>query len=417
MDDILKGKRVLVVDDMSAPRMVVATALANHGVDIREAADADEAMRIAEAEAIDGFIVDIHMPGTGGIELCRAIRAMGAYRNSPIIFITTMDQSEALQWALDAGGDDFIRKPVQAVVVRARLRSLLEKTAYLNQLELMSLSLQRYVSPRTEEMARTFASTGVLPPPRRQEVCVLFSDVRGFTELSQEVEPEVLLEILSEHLGSQVNIVHQHGGYIDKFAGDGLMAVFDGEDRALKCCLCALDILDATKEHVEELKIHQLGIGIHAGSVIVGNLGSSKRLDYTLIGKTVNLAARLCSMAARIQPQQSVVGRQRPDLRIPQRVIVGDAAEEGDPRRPRGAVGNRVERDAVGRDLHESPRQRSKTAIGSLKPRTVAWRSLRKLSRASGGTCAFTASDTTAEVRPAMLHSRAARFTVLPMRV
>ena len=128
----------------------------------------------------------------------------------------------------------------------------------------------------------------------------------------------MLAQDLEQHLGSQVNIVHQHGGYIDKFAGDGLMAVFDGEDRALKCCLCALDILDATKEHVEELKIHQLGIGIHAGSVIVGNLGSSKRLDYTLIGKTVNLAARLCSMAGRTSAvvSEAVKAQVPPDQRL-----------------------------------------------------------------------------------------------------
>jgi adenylate cyclase len=298
--DILRDKRVLVVDDMSAPRMVVSTALGHYGAQVLEAADAEEALRVAETERIDAFIVDIHMPGMGGIELCRSLRRLKAYRNTPIVFITTLEQSEALQWALDAGGDDFIHKPVQSVALRARLKSLLQKTAYLNQVELMSLSLQRYVSPRTEAMARTFAATGVLPPPQRQEVCVLFSDVRGFTELSQDVEPEMLLQILSDHLASQVNLIHGHGGYIDKFAGDGLMAVFDGENRALKCCLCALDIVDASKQHVEDLKIHQLGIGIHSGPVIIGNLGSSSRLDYTLIGKTVNLAARLCSMADRM---------------------------------------------------------------------------------------------------------------------
>jgi len=333
MQNILKDKLVLVVDDMSAPRMLVSTSLTHYGVRVLEAADAKEALRIVERERIDAFIIDIHMPGMGGIELCRSIRAMGPYATTPVMFITTMDQSEALQWALDAGGDDFIHKPVQAVVLRARLRNLLEKNAYLTQVEMMSRSLQRYVSPRTEEMARAFAATGELPPPRRQDVCVLFSDVRGFTELSQEVEPEVLLQSLSDHLAAQVNLVQVHGGYIDKFAGDGLMAVFDGEQRVLKCCLCALDIVDASIQQVEHLKIRQLGIGIHAGPVITGNLGSSSRLDYTLIGKTVNLAARLCSMAQRMS------------------IVVSQAVRDAVPPDPRLAFRN--ERDATVRGFKE----------------------------------------------------------------
>jgi adenylate cyclase len=297
--DLLRGKNILVVDDMEALRVLISGLLRQAGAHAFEAGGGEQALRIVATQPMDAFIVDIQMPGMNGIELCKSIRSIDRHRNTPLMFITSMDETRALEQALQAGGDDFLNKPIHLVVLKARLNNLLQRTSYLKQAELMSLSLQRYVSPRTEEIARIYASTGVLPAPKRQEVCILFSDVRGFTELSQDMEPEALLHVLSEHLATLVSLVYEHGGYVDKFAGDGLMAVFDGEDMVLKSCLCALDMLEASRRHLESegIKIHQMGIGIHKGDAVIGNLGSSRHLDYTLIGKTVNLAARLCSMA------------------------------------------------------------------------------------------------------------------------
>lgn len=302
MYEILVDKKILVVDDLVTVRRVVHGVLAQNGAQVLEADCAEQAIQIANEDYVDAFLLDIQLPATNGIELCRAIRAMDRYRNTPIIFVTAMDERRTLQQALEAGGDDFIPKPIYPVILRARLSNLFQKTEYLRQIELISLSLHRYVSPRTEEMARIYAKTGVLPPPREHEVCVLFTDVRGFTELSQQLQPDVLFQVLSEHLAAQVSLVYTHGGYVDKFAGDGMMAVFDGEGMALKSCLCALDILEFSRDRIEQQggKIHQLGMGIHRGHAMIGNLGSSEHLDYTLVGRTVNLAARLCGAADRL---------------------------------------------------------------------------------------------------------------------
>jgi class 3 adenylate cyclase len=298
-NDFLAGKKILVVDDMESLRVLISGLLAQAGARTFEASGGEQALRIIANQPIDAFVLDIQMPGMSGIELCRSIRAMERHRATPIVFITALDETRALEEALQAGGDDFIHKPIHLVVLRARLNNLLQRSAYLHEAEMMSLSLQRYVSPRTEEIARIYASTGVLPAPKRQDVCILFSDVRGFTELSHDMEPEALMDILSEHMATLVPLVYEHGGYVDKFAGDGLMAVFDGDDMVLKGCLCALDMLEASRRNLatEKLKIRQMGIGIHRGDAVLGNLGSARHLDYTLIGKTVNLAARLCSMA------------------------------------------------------------------------------------------------------------------------
>ena len=299
MDDILDGKSVLIADDMGVLRVLVSGLLRNAGVNAIEASSGEQALEVLRAQRIDAFVLDIHMPAMDGIELCRIIRSMDRHRNTPIMFISSMDETHALEAALAAGGDDFISKPIHFVVLRARLRNLLQRSQFLNQERMMSLSLQRYVSPRTEAIARLYAQTGVLPAPRLQEVCILFSDVRGFTELSHDMDPEALLHGLSGHLATLVSLVYRYGGYVDKFSGDGLMAVFDGDEMVYKCCRCALDMLDASRDRLasEGIRIHQMGIGINKGEAVLGNLGSAEHLDYTLIGRTVNLAARLCSMA------------------------------------------------------------------------------------------------------------------------
>lgn len=299
MDEILEGKTVLVVDDTAVTRLLIADTLGTSGVRVLEADSGARGTQLAKDNAVDAFLLDIRLPDMSGIELCRTIRGMERYRSVPVIFVTALDQRDILQWAIDAGCDDFMQKPVDPVVLRKRLGNLLHKSKYLTQLELMGLSLQRYVSPRTEEVARIYATTRLLPGPKQQEVCVLFSDARGFTEMSQSMDPEALFHMLSEHLAAQVEIVYDHGGYIDKFAGDGIMAVFDGDQMAVRGARCALDILDLSLDSAARRgsRIGRLGIGIHKGIAIVGNLGSKDHLDYTLIGSTVNLAARLCGIA------------------------------------------------------------------------------------------------------------------------
>lgn len=155
-------------------------------------------------------------------------------------------------------------------------------------------------------MVETYSITGVLSLPEQQDVCVMFSDVHGFTQLSQELEPTTLFNVLSRHLGMQVDRVYRHGGYIDKFAGDGIMAVFDSDQRVTEACRCALEIMETTQSESmgRNERMLGLGIGIHSGTALVGNIGSDKHLDYSVIGETVNLAARLCGC---VEPLSIVV--------------------------------------------------------------------------------------------------------------
>ena len=185
------------------------------------------------------------------------------------------------------------------IILSARLRSHLQKVVFYLENEKIRKYSNRYISTRTQRMVEAYSITGTLPAPERHNVCVMFSDIRGFTSIAREVELEDLFERLSKHLGMQVETVYEYGGYIDKFGGDGLMAIFDSDNMAEQACHAALRIIESSREFAKIAGKHPLtvGVGIHYGQVLIGNIGSAEHLDYSAIGEAVNLASRLCHYA------------------------------------------------------------------------------------------------------------------------
>ena len=296
----LNRQTVLVVDDSSTARKSIRRHLQTLGCAVIEAGDAEAALELVHEFAIDACLLDITLPGMSGFELCRRLRGMDRFHHVPMIFVTSADESSVVRDVFAVDGDDLLIKPVVAEVLAVRLTHHIKRLALVRQLDSTQRNLNLYLCPRTQEMAQQQALSGQLPRPEVREVSVLFSDVRGFTQLSQEIEPQQLFTVLSDHLGAQVHYVYRFGGYIDKFSGDGIMAVFDGPDMAINSCLCALKIMEYAQEQarISEVPLYQLGIGIHQGEVMIGNIGNHRQLDYTVIGPTVNLAARLCGHAA-----------------------------------------------------------------------------------------------------------------------
>jgi adenylate cyclase len=253
-----------------------------------------------------GILLDLNMPGIGGIETCHRLRAMDIHTITPILIVTATDESVALSRAFKSGCDDFIVKPINRIVLNARLRSHIQRTELFYQLERVRKMLNRYVSSRTQKIVEDYAGTGDYPHPEKKELCMLFTDIRGFTQLSHQIEPVQLFKLLSEHLAYQVDLVYQYGGYVDKYAGDGIMAIFDGSDMASRASLCALDIISHAKELAvnKENHLFAVGCGLSQGEAVIGNIGSPEHLDYSVVGETVNLAARLCGYAG---PMSAVV--------------------------------------------------------------------------------------------------------------
>lgn len=296
----IKPPTILVVDDQMMIRQIVKQVLQNGGYTVVEADSGEQALELAGKTDIDGVVLDLKMPGIGGIEACQRLRATERHRITPILVITAMEQRDVLSQAFDAGCDDFISKPIEPVVLQTRIKGHLQRAALYRQLERVRRNLNRYVSPRLRQMVAQYSDTGALPPPKRLDVCVLFTDIRGFTQLSQAIEPERLFSLLSQHLAYQVDLVYRYGGYVDKYAGDGIMAVFEGADMALQGCKCSLDIIAHTNTAQTDVRSSDIsvGCGIHQGPAVIGNIGSPEHLDYSVIGESVNLAARLCGFAS-----------------------------------------------------------------------------------------------------------------------
>ncbi len=290
---------ILIVDDDPRAREVLVHVLEAEGYEVIQAESGEQAIALAGGRQIDAFLLDIQMPRMNGIDLCRALRRMERYSRVPIIFLTGQADDAVLEEAFASGGDDFLNKPSTLAAVRVRLKSHLQRMEYLRRLERMRGVLKQYLSKRTLEVVEDTSLTGALPAPQEQELAVCFTDMRGFTAFSEETEPTRLFSLISALLAEQVHIIHEYGGYVDKCGGDGVMAIFDGPDMVLQSCLCSLSILDTARvKHSADLEdIRKFGIGIHTGPAVIGNIGSPEHLDYTAIGSTVNLAARLCGQA------------------------------------------------------------------------------------------------------------------------
>ena len=134
----------------------------------------------------------------------------------------------------------------------------------------------------------------------KKVMTVLFSDIRGFTSFSEKRDPAEVMTVLNEVMNLQADIVAEFDGDIDKYVGDELMAVFEGKDMIMRAVKCAEKIVRTIqKAYTESGESVQVGIGINTGELIAGNMGSGDRMDRTVIGDTVNLGARLCSIAGK----------------------------------------------------------------------------------------------------------------------
>lgn len=162
------------------------------------------------------------------------------------------------------------------------------------------VELMKFVSHGTMSAIQKAEAEGMERGGERRSVSVIFTDIRGYTEFSERVPPEVVIEVLNRYFDVQTDIVESHQGDVDKFIGDALVAVFEGEGREARSVSCAVEITEAMMRLLEEHPEHELhvGIGVASGEVVMGAMGARERMDFTVLGSTVNLSARLCSKAA-----------------------------------------------------------------------------------------------------------------------
>lgn len=180
-----------------------------------------------------------------------------------------------------------------------------QRSERLRREALVLSNFQRYFSPNIAQVIAQQQDAGRLPSEKRR-VVIFFSDIRGFTPLSEAMGPDEIATLLTEYFTEMVEIVFEHGGTLDKFMGDAIMALWgaplahaDDADRAMACALDQLAALEKLNRRWERQGRPALGvgIGINFGEVFAGNIGSDRRLEYTVIGDAVNTASRLCATA------------------------------------------------------------------------------------------------------------------------
>ena len=316
-------RRVMVVDDSPLACSVVEDSLSKEGFEVFSFQDPFEALEQVDYLKPAIVLSDLEMPGMDGSELCRRLKD-GPARAVPVIILTANDTEAQRVDGLRAGADDYVNKSASMAELSARIESVVRRTAETARMRKLFV---RYTSDAVVDEILKSPGEIVLTGEKR-EVTVLFADLRNFTALAESLPPEQVVGILNGILGRLSDAVLTCGGTLDKFLGDGLMAVFGAPvrrpDDSLRALQSAQMMMEAVQELNEEAQREfyegkrsssppelRLGIGVNSGPAVAGNIGSTMRTEYTCIGDAVNVAARLCALAG---PREVLVGQRTRDL-------------------------------------------------------------------------------------------------------
>lgn len=299
--------KVLIADDNPNSRQLVKDILESVGYDPLIAIDGPSALAAAQSQVPDLIILDVNMPGMSGFDVCAAIKADQKLNHIPIMMLTAQADVNSRVTGLGLGADDYLPKPFNprelAARVDARLRSKIEADDLRKTKEMIRHTFERFVAPSVVEKLLS-DPTQVKLGGHLQEVTVMFSDLEGFTGLSERTDPEKLLSLLNDYHELVVGFIQSHGGTVNKFIGDGVLALYNTplaqSDHAVRAVSTALRIKEKLAEFSEQFPPEHrmlLNFGIHTGMAVVGNVGTQEIMDFTAVGDTVNLAARLQTRA------------------------------------------------------------------------------------------------------------------------
>lgn len=327
--------QILIVDDNSANLDIFETRLATHGYDIITASDGAEGLAVAIERKPDLILLDIMMPKMDGIEVCRRLKDDPALPFIPVILVTAKTEARDVVAGLEAGGDEYLTKPVDQKALVARVKSMLRikelhdttqeqaerieadaaRLAEWNESLRMEVAqqvaeldrvgqLKRFFSPQIVDVIASSGSDDLMASHRR-EITVVFCDLRGFTPFAETAEHEDVMRVLREYHEAVGPLIFRFEATLEHFAGDGLMAIFndpvpcpDPTARAIRMALAMRVAVDGLVERWRG-RGHDLGlgVGIAVGYATLGQIGFEGRFHYGAIGTVLNLASRLCDAA------------------------------------------------------------------------------------------------------------------------
>jgi signal transduction histidine kinase/ligand-binding sensor domain-containing protein/class 3 adenylate cyclase len=284
---------ILVVDDEVVNLHVLKNYL-NRYYRVLTAQDGFNALAILEVEKPDLIILDLMMPRMSGFELASKIRQTYDATKLPIVLLTAKNQISDLVQGMNLGANDYLVKPFNKDELICRIKTHL-RLAHINR------AYERFVPHEFLEFLRRESIIDVqLGDCIEENMSVMFADIRSFTTISERMTPQENFNFLNSYLNHVGPVIRQNRGFIDKYIGDGIMALFTGgADDALSAAVAMLYKLDTFNEkrkkqgHKESVHI---GIGINTGSLMLGILGEYNRMEGTVISDAVNLASRIEGM-------------------------------------------------------------------------------------------------------------------------
>ncbi len=288
--------RLLIVEDNKVNRLLLSRSVETHGHHVTQVENGRAALQILRREPFDLLLLDIEMPEMDGFAVLEEMTADMDLQDLPVIVTSSVEGLDNIVRCIGLGAEDYLPKPVNPVLLKARIDASLEKKRLRDQLKEL---VRRFA---TSEVAQDLQQSGFALGGKRVHASVMFADIRDFTPLVENQTPEDTIELLNAYFALMFEAIGSHGGVVNQMVGDGLMALFGAplplDDCAGSAVAAALEMIELIEQFNEERSAIQkreisIGIGIATGDVVAGYTGTQQRATYTGVGETVNLAARL----------------------------------------------------------------------------------------------------------------------------
>ncbi|OQB27365.1 MAG: Adenylate cyclase 2 [Chloroflexi bacterium ADurb.Bin180] len=292
----MKTSQILVVDDNKMNRLLLARGLEQQGHHVSFAENGRQALEMLRAAPYDLVLLDVLMPEMDGYQVLGELMADTELKNVPVIMVSAVGELDSVVRCIEMGAEDYLPKPINPVLLKARIGSSLEKKRLRDQQREL---IRKFA---TKEVAEDLEASGFALGGKYVPATVMFSDIRGFTTISESQPPADTIELLNDYYTLMMDAITGESGVVNQIVGDGLMAIFGAprpcEDRMACAARAALSMIELIEQYDQDrvarkLQPIRIGIGISSGDVIAGYTGTQQRATYTCVGDTVNQAARL----------------------------------------------------------------------------------------------------------------------------
>jgi len=287
---------MLVVDDNRLNRLLLTRALERNGHLVSTAEHGKIAMDMLRSTPFDVILLDIDMPEMNGFEVLAALLKDDELRGLPVIMTSASDELDRVVKCIEMGAEDYLVKPLNPVLLRARVNASLEKKRLRDQ------QRDLFRTFATPEVAEQLMREGFSLGGKYATASVMFADIRSFTTLSENQDPAETISFLNEYFALMFDPINGNRGAVNQLEGDGIMAIFGApvfhEDHREQAVRAALEMIHLLSDFNERRSAEgrgriEIGIGIATGQVIAGYAGTQHRATYTCVGDTVNIAARI----------------------------------------------------------------------------------------------------------------------------